>query len=208
MEILTDKSWKYDLQILEPTTDEFKIVENFFEITSANYLHINKNLHNFKIYEINEQNTKEEVGEQINNLMLFHGTSKSGVAGVLKEGFRNSEEGIFGKGVYLTESSYIAFQYSEAHIRFLDFESCGFYILVNEVLESDRLKTTEYKSRPVKKNTPIKNQFTKYIKEGSMLINPENYKEDHNGRLYRNITVDQSSVNDEFVADSKVVIPK
>ena len=175
MEILTDKSWKYGLQILEPITDEFKIVENFYDIASANYFHISKNLHNFKIYKINEQNTKEAVGEQINNLMLFHGTSKSGVAGVLKEGFRNSEKGIFGKGVYLTESSYIAFIYSEVHIRFLDFESYDFYILVNEVLESDRLKTTEYKSRPVKKNTPIKNQFTKYIKEGSMLINPENY---------------------------------
>ena len=39
-------------------------------------------------------------------------------------------------------------------------------------------------------------------------ITEENYKEDFKGRRYRNIAVDENSMKDEFVADSKLVIPR
>ena len=39
-------------------------------------------------------------------------------------------------------------------------------------------------------------------------ISEENYKEDFKGRRYRNIAVDKNSCQDEFVADSKLVIPR
>ena len=47
--------------------------------------------------------------------MLFHGTNKEGVVGILKEGFKNSPKGWFGQGVYMTEWSEEAFNYS--HLR-------------------------------------------------------------------------------------------
>ena len=45
--------------------------------------------------------------------MLFHGTGKKGVAGILETGYRNSIKGDFGRGVYLTESPDLASIYSD-----------------------------------------------------------------------------------------------
>ena len=37
-----------------------------------------------------------------NNLMLFHGTKQKFTSGILKEGFKNSTNGWYGQGVYMT----------------------------------------------------------------------------------------------------------
>ena len=37
--------------------------------------------------------------------MLFHGTDERNVNGILNKGFVNSAQGMFGKGVYMTESA-------------------------------------------------------------------------------------------------------
>ena len=64
--------------------------------------------------------------------MLYHGTSQKGVTGILKEGFRNSEKGWFGKGVYMTDCSHTALKYFSMAEKY----SYNRYIFVNEVLES------------------------------------------------------------------------
>ena len=50
------------------------------------------------LYKVNERNLVKNEGKKSNNLMLYHGTNQKGVTGILKEGFRNSEKGWFGKG--------------------------------------------------------------------------------------------------------------
>ena len=87
------------------------------------------------MYKVNERNLVKTEGKKITNLMLFHGTSQKGATGILKEGFRNSEKGLFGKGVYMTDCLDTAIDYSKN----LNVKAHNFYIFVNEVLESEKL---------------------------------------------------------------------
>ena len=160
-------------------------------------------MENFKIYKVIEEHTKATVDEKSNNLMLFHGTSQKGVAGILENGFKNSESGKFGKGLYMTESSETASVYSCSR------SSKNFcFVFVSEVLESHNLKTTLHPKILKSRDTPLKNAFSKYIRVRSPAITEDKYKKDHKGRRYRNIEVSLKNKNDEFVADSKIVIPR
>ena len=184
-------------------------------------------LKHFQIWKVIEQNTKENVDEKNNNLMLFHGTSHEGVAGILKNGFKNSENGKFGNGVYMTESSDTASYYSNVKLFLKNVD----FIFINEVLKSENLQTFVYKrslnlvtyvddkpinslskytysSSPIKRDTPLNIPFTKYMDVLSSEITEENYKEDPTGRRYRNIAVDENSMKDEFIADADVVVPR
>ena len=87
------------------------------------------------MYKVNERNIVKTEGKKSNNSMLYHGTSEKGVTGILKEGFRNSEKGWFGKGVYMTDCSEIALNYNKKFNVFAH----NFYTFVNEVLESEKL---------------------------------------------------------------------
>ena len=74
---------------------------------------------------------KKQVDEKLDNThMLFHGSGHAGVGGILQRGFKNSEQGYFGKGVYMTECSEVAYHYSR---RQNPINNDGF-ILVNEVV--------------------------------------------------------------------------
>ena len=203
MESINNATWKYNLQILEPTSDEFKFVEHFFKTSTIKFLIDHATLNNFQIWRVIEQNTKAKFDEKSNNLMLFHGTSQKSVAGILENGFKNSEEGKFGKGVYMTESSETASIYS-----CLKFPKNVRFIFVSEVLESQKLETILYSKIVKSRDSPLKNAFSKYMHVRSPAITEDNYKKDHKGRRYRNIAVDENSEYDEFVADSKIVIPR
>ena len=213
MDINNIISWKYDLQKLDCTSAEFKFVEHFFKTTSTKFSLYPEILKNFQIWKV--INTKETVDEKGNNLMLFHGTSREGVAGILVNGFKNSEKGFFGKGVYLTESSEAASFYSCLSFMKSDFLNFLFsksfsFIFVNEVLKSETLQSVLYEdySELYMVDTPLKTPFSKYMHVLSPQLTEENYKEDVNGRRYRDIAVDPVILEDEFVADSKLVIPR
>ena len=137
MDITTDKSFKYDLENLDSTSEEFMFVEQFYDITRnvkkyTTYSKKATHKQNFQIYKVNENNPKEPAEAKDNNLMLFHGTNRKGAVGILKEGFKNSEKGWFGQGVYMTDCSTIALYYSSAG----NTDISKNYIFVNEVLES------------------------------------------------------------------------
>ena len=210
--IITNKSWKYDLKTLESTSDEFKLVENFFKITSIKTFPDDLNLKNFQICKVVERR-KNETDEGISpeeraNLMLFHGTSRNCAVGILEEGFRNSPGGTFGEGVYMTDSSYIASRFSvKTYYR----PKTSYFIFVNEVLGSEFLQTFSFERYPYPPSdeyTYPKTLFAKHAHYLSAKITEESYKEDVEGRRYRNAAVDKSSLKDEFVADCEVTIPR
>ena len=208
MAIIANESWKYDLKTLESISDEFKLVERFFKITSRETSIFPDNLKNFQISKVIEQH-KNEIEWKRTNLMLFHGTSRKGTAGILEHGFRNSPSGTFGGGVYMTESSYRA---SLVSVRSYFRPKTSYFIFVNEVFGSDNLQTVFYETYtfpPSSEYATLKNTtLTKYMHNLSAKITEENYKEDVQGRRYRNTAVDESSFNDEFVADCEIVIPR
>ena len=59
--IITNKSWKYDLKTLESTSDEFKLVENFFKITSIKTFPDDLNLKKFRVCKVVEQRKNEKL---------------------------------------------------------------------------------------------------------------------------------------------------
>ena len=133
--------------------------------------------------------------------MLFNITSRKGATAILKEGFKNSARGWFGQGVYMTDCSDIALDYSgECNPEYTTSYSTVF---VNEVLETEKLQTYEYDSTEEMQHvgTSLKNQFNKHIYKSSSQATEENYKKDHKGRKYRNITHDYTTAYDEYVAD-------
>ena len=140
--------------------------------------------------------------------MLFHGTSRKGATAIFKEGFKNSERGWFGKGVYMTDCSNIALDYSgECNP---DYSTSYNTVFINEVLETEKLQTYQYDCSEDKDHidTPLKNQFNKHVYKSSSQATDENYKKDHKGRKYINIGHDYSSAYDEYVAEERVTIPR
>ena len=201
MVIITDDTFKYDFELLDSNSDEFKCIKEFISITSTDYLQKLLQIH--KVFEINPTNS---TVTKRNNLMLFHGTNEKGVERILKEGFKNSEKGCFGKGVYMTDCSTIAVNYSRRvtsnrsnKIRF---------VFVNEVLKSDTLKTFVFGKHPPVTDIKPKYQFEKHAYLATQQVAKDYYKKDALGRKYRNIPHNLNTPVDEFVADESITIPK
>ena len=109
MDIVNHVGTKYKLEILDITSEEYKVVKKFYEIT---YYYVQR-VFEFQIFKVIENDPmKAAVDGKRHNLMLFHGTSRCGVEGILNEGFEHTKEGWFGSGVYMSECSSTAFGYT------------------------------------------------------------------------------------------------
>ena len=216
MNIVTDKTFKYNLERLDLNTREFDFIKNFFYLTTDpnESFDTQYDVEGFDIYKVVENGPTKTEEEKSNNLMLFHGTkNKDHATGILKEGFRNSESGYFGKGVYMTECSCTAFDYTG--VRLNDVKGTEFlnYVFVNEVSGSEKIQTFTFTIGDAldmdEDNTAeLTHPFEKHVKRHSPQPTEEDYKEDMLGRRYRNLEIHGESVLDEFVADAKVTIPR
>ena len=193
-----DKSWKYNAQLLDPNSDEFKFVENFFETTATKSENIN-HPEVLQIYKVVEQNKGESDGGS-KNLMLFHGT-KVNPALILQKGFKNSTGGKYGRGVYMTDCSDFAAHYAESD-----------HVFVNEVLGSLNMRTVVHKDRG---HRPIfyvwktaEFPFAKHVRGRKRMLGEGKYKTDVEGRRYRNVATSIGSFKEEFVADAELVVPR
>ena len=204
MDIQTDKSYKYDYEKLDPASEEFNFLNETFMSTFL--FKGNTGTEVAHIYKVNERNIVKTAVKPVSNLMLYHGTSEKGATGILKEGFRNSEKGWFGKGVYMTDCSDTAIDYSKN----LDVNAHNFYIFVNEVLESETLQTFTFDYDVVCErgdvNTQPKHYFEKYFCNWSRQPTKEDYIIDFEGRRY--VNTPKRSLNDEYIAEASFTIPR
>ena len=217
MDIVTDNSFKYNLKKLEPNAKEYDFIKDFFYLTTHPYVTFKNDyqLKTFRIYKVRENVTTSAEGEKRNNLMLFHGTHKEGAAGILKEGFRNSESGWFGRGVYMTDCSDTAFVYASTCRNVVDDVIGRYlsYVFVNEVLESEKLRTFTFEGHELEKDedndAELMYPFELHVDVDSRQPGEGDYKEDSLGRKYRNIEIDPEwSHYDEFIADEKITVPR
>ena len=151
MNIKTDKYFNYDYEKLDPASEEFNFLKETFISTFLQKGYTKTEVAH--MYKVNERNLVKTEGKKITNLMLFHGTNQKGATGILKEGFRNSEKGLFGKGVYMTDWSEISLNYNKKFNVFAH----NFYTFVNEVLESEKLQAFNFDLNDIDKNTKPKN---------------------------------------------------
>ena len=92
-----------------------------------------------KVYRVINRKSNDTREDKSNNILLFHGTNVSSAVGILEKGFKPSNKGIYGPGVYLTASSRSAMQFSSNKGQKSD-KKKEFVVLVNEVLDSENLK--------------------------------------------------------------------
>ena len=215
MEIITDETFKYNLKRLDLNAGEFEFIKEFFDLTIdpvGSFKEVCQ-IKDFCIYKVFENNPRKTEDKKSNNLMLFHGTIKESATGILKTGFKNSESGWFGKGVYMTECSDIAHDYSmDINADNLGGTRFFNYIFVNEVLESEKLQVHTLKGDPLEMDedntADLLHPFQKHVRPYSPQSTEEDYKKDLMGRKYRNKKMDALNKLDEFVADEKITIPR
>ena len=204
MDIQTDKSYKYDYEKLDPASEEFNFLNETFMSTFL--FKGNTGTEVAHIYKVNERNNVKTAVKPVSNLMLYHGTSEKGATGILKEGFRYSEKGWFGKGVYMTDCLCTALNYSKQ----LNVRAHNFYTFVNEVLESETLQTFTFDYNVIYKRGDVttlpKNQFEKYFLKSSPQPTKEDYIVDVEGRRY--INTSKRSPSDEYIAEASITIPR
>ena len=214
MNIQTNNFFKYKKEELSSDSDEYNFVKNFF-VTTANVSYEVRPPTNFKVFRIIKNSPMTALDEKSNNLMLFHGTTEKGADSILKEGFKNSEKGWFGRGVYLTDCSCVACNYSGIKSsRPNGYVSNYRHVLVNEVLGSEKLRTKPQKfvldeqGDPQDHDAEPDHPFVKHVAEEELQAEEEDYIEDALGRRYRNVDHDDLSSLDEFVADKNIVLPR
>ena len=85
MNVNIKKSSKYDMTKLEPDTTEFITVKNFFEVTKNPTVYGNYSSDkNFQIWKVINKNSVNN--QKRNNIMLFHGTTRSATENILNIG--------------------------------------------------------------------------------------------------------------------------
>ena len=103
-------TFMYAIQQVVSTNDDYILIKKCFEATMLNCVKANVR----KIYRAVIRGNKSE--QKSDNLMLFHGTTRANVVGILEEGFKPSTEGKHGPGVYLTECSSAAVTFSSKKV--------------------------------------------------------------------------------------------
>ena len=212
---------KYKCEKLGVDSDEWKTIRDFFNRTTANSTKWEYSP-GFNVYKIMETSPSKQLEEKRNNLMLFHGTNIKGVEGILKEGYKNSKIGWFGKGVYMTDCPNTAWNYSNgksmavtsgnAATFFSSFDE-NTYIFVNEILDSGSLKIIKHSKnsnneRMFDRDFKPKHMFERHVFGVSQKLTEKDFKKDDLGRKYRNVAIKNGSEVDEYVADESIVLPR
>ena len=140
---------KYQLELLKKNEPDYNLLkesldldsktDTFSETLFKNDLDLkNKNIV-IKIYRVRTTADVVAQSQTSNNscLLLLHGTRGQNIEGILKEGFRPSQSGKFGPGVYLTNSSRIAFRYANSFVNDEGVPKKMTYLFVNKVSQTD-----------------------------------------------------------------------
>ena len=158
---------------------------------------------------MNESNSKRNIEEHKDNLMLYHGTTHTSSRGILEKGFKNStkQKSYFEVGLYMTECSDVAMDYSNRPNWYKTSSKRLLYVFLNEVLNSKELQTVSFTKYGRQKN-PTQHAFARYAHIKSPKPTENDYVCDEKGRRYRNTPIGRWSEDDEFVVDASCVKPR
>ena len=200
---------KYTLEAIKPTSKRFhELLKIFKRSSNLKYgsLYQSEFVH---IYKVNEINSEEKVEDHKDNLMLYHGTSGKSAIEILEKGFKNStkENGFFGAGLYMTEFSDIAMNYSYRPFWGKAPSEKALYVFLNEVLNSKQMQTVSFTEYCPHTN-PYRYPFARYAHINSPTPTENDYWHDEKGRRYRVAPICPDSVFDEYVADASFVKPR
>ena len=168
-------------------------------------------LKNITAYKVNENVSIEKTDdEQTNNMMLFHGSTVENSVGILENGFKNSDDGKWGKGLYLTACSDLAIMYSRSRTLKLKNKTKTHCIFINEVLNSKGMEIEPQIQDLYERQKKMEDPFIYFfnISCDKLEQNEENFKKDEKGRIYRFAPIRKYENFDEYKADANVVKPR
>ena len=198
----------FALQEMVSTNDDYILIKKCFEETTLNDYELNIS----KIYRVGKHGETSE--QKSDNLMLFHGTSRVNAVGILEEGFKPSSRGKHGPGVYLTDISSCAGDYSLKkclkNVLNPYSKDLLMFIFLNEILESEKIEEIVVEIEiPGKTASPRKHQFEKYVKKGTAKKHSDDtHEQDSNGRKLRTFAPSEAERKNYFVCHEKFVVPR
>ena len=149
--------FKYQLELLEKSDRDFKLLKKSLNMNKNNSslplaklkrpkLHLKGRNQNLKIYRVipTDSTVTESSTSSSSKVLLLHGTKAPNVEGILKIGFKPSEKGRYGPGLYLIDSIDYAYNYgrSFAHVNGI-YKKFG-YFFVTEVNQADVQKPMKH----------------------------------------------------------------
>ena len=205
---LYDASKKYNIRSLRSTTEKYKILIQCFNSSIVKDYGPLYTIEEIKIYRVRETNSENFSDKNNNNLVLYHGTSFNNSAGILKNGFRISQRGYYGQGVYLTECTDLAIHYSRRQNNISGSNEKN-YVFMNEVFNKNDLKTPVFPiSTNVSSTSPLTHSLIKYEFKRSLNKSKKHYIFDSNGLKYRSSPVNIWSSMDEYVTAADSLKPR
>ena len=143
-------NFKYKLELMKNEDPDCMILKSSLDVgfnftfystnTSSNYFNpLKQEQLVYKIYRIktNDKNIIETKNSESSSILLLHGTKGPCVEGILKEGFRPSQSGSLGPGVYLTNSLIYAFKYGNSFVNDGETPKNLCYLFVSKVKTSN-----------------------------------------------------------------------
>ena len=186
------KNSLYYLEVLAESSHDYRLIEKSFNNTGNMY---SKTSNEMEVSIKNIYRVRSRLPKMIkhsSNILVFHGTPRRNVPGILTSGFKSSDYGQFGPGVY--HSNFVT--------KCLHYSSClgsnkDFFIFVNEL-------PFNYLSEKSVEGPP-ETYCCKYLCSDDKQL--EEYERDSEGSFI-NIAVDRIDDLPEFVASSNIVVPK
>ena len=190
------KNSLYNLEVLAESSHDYQLIKmslnntgNMYSKTSNKTEVSVKNI--YRIRSRNQRNVKNS-----SNILVFHGTPRKNVSSILTSGFKSTEFGRFGPGVYHSNFFTKSLRYSSNSFKLLGNKE-EFFVFVNEL-------PFKYLSKKIVEES-LETYCCKYLCSDDQQL--EEYERDSDGSFI-NIAVDRIDDHPEFVASSNIVVPK
>ena len=144
----SSESFNYKLKSLNNDDSDYKVLESTFSLNDQakgvpslndfmDQLVSNNEKQNksFKIYKVipTDTTSTEPNTSNCSKVHLLHGTKSQNVEGILRTGFKPSKSGLYGPGVYLTNSVEVAHRYGTCFAQEKGIVKKFRYLFVNKV---------------------------------------------------------------------------
>ena len=135
--------FKYKLETLNDDNSDFMTLKSALNLNQASFYFYGLTncgkINTLRIYRVSPNSNAETSSSDSNSsqILLLHGTKAPNVEGILKTGFKPSEKGKYGPGVYLTNSFDYAYRFANCVAQENGIIKRLRYIFVNEINRAD-----------------------------------------------------------------------
>ena len=145
----SSEGFKNKLELLKKDEPDYSLLKESLDLDSKTHtfsgtalkkdLGLKDKSNVYKIYRVGTTDNVAAQSQSSNNsnILLLHGTRGQNIERILKEGFRLSQDGSYGPGVYLTNSYRIASGYGNCFVNDEGVPKKVIYLFVNKVRQTD-----------------------------------------------------------------------